>query len=73
MGKIIHCGESKKFLYEGIEGYGFCGKKDNEVCYCGDKCHIRHGKPWKLNWNVYLSNTLNCSESGEPIKVERIE
>ena len=24
-------------------------------------------------WNVYLSETLTCSESGEPIKVERIK
>ena len=45
MSKIKHCGECKKFLYEDIEGYGYCGKKDNEVCYCGDKCHITHGKP----------------------------
>ena len=45
MGKIIHCGECKKFLYEEIEGYGYCEKKDNEVCYCGDKCHIKHWKP----------------------------
>ena len=42
MGKIIHCGECDNFLYEDIDGYGFCGKKDNEVCYCGDKCHIKH-------------------------------
>ena len=26
-----------------------------------------------MNWNVYLGDTLTCSESGEPIKVERIE
>ena len=26
-----------------------------------------------MGWNVYLDNTLTCSESGEPIKVERIE
>ena len=26
-----------------------------------------------MNWNVYLGETLTCSESGEPIKVERIE
>ena len=25
-----------------------------------------------MDWNVYLSNTLTCNESGEPIKVERI-
>ena len=24
-------------------------------------------------WNVYLEETLTCSDSGEPIKVERIE
>ena len=24
-------------------------------------------------WNVYLDDTLTCDESGEPIKVERIE
>ena len=26
-----------------------------------------------MGWNVYLSETLTCDESGEPIKVERIE
>ena len=26
-----------------------------------------------MDWNVYLSETLTCNESGEPIKVERIE
>lgn len=25
-----------------------------------------------MGWNVYLDETLTCSESGEPIKVERI-
>ena len=45
MSEITYCGECEKFLYEDIGGYGFCGKKDNEVCYCGDKCHITHGKP----------------------------
>ena len=45
MSRTILCGECEKFLYEDIEGYGFCGKKDNEECYCGDKCHITHGKP----------------------------
>lgn len=42
--KTIYCGECDKFLYWGIVGYGFCGKKDNEVCFCGDKCHLTHGK-----------------------------
>lgn len=27
MCKIKHCGECDKFLYEDIEGYGYCGKK----------------------------------------------
>ena len=26
-----------------------------------------------MSWNVYLGETLTCDESGEPIKVERIE
>lgn len=26
-----------------------------------------------MGWNVYFSETLTCNESGEPIKVERIE
>ena len=26
-----------------------------------------------ISWNVYIDETLTCSESGEPIKVERIE
>lgn len=26
-----------------------------------------------MSWNVYLDETLTCDESGEPIKVERIE
>lgn len=26
-----------------------------------------------MDWNVYLGDTLTCDESGEPIKVERIE
>ena len=44
MSEITYCGECHKFLYEDTDGYGFCGKT-NEVCYCGDKCHIKHGKP----------------------------
>ena len=42
--KVIYCGECEVFLYEDINGYGICGKT-NEECYCGDKCHITHGKP----------------------------
>ena len=26
-----------------------------------------------MDWNVYLGDTLTCKESGEPIKVERVE
>ena len=26
-----------------------------------------------MGWNVYLGETLTCEESGEPIKVERVE
>ena len=26
-----------------------------------------------MGWNVYLDETLTCNESGEPIKVERVE
>ena len=42
--KVIYCGECEKFLYEDTDGFGICGKT-KEVCYCGDKCHITHGKP----------------------------
>ena len=41
---ILYCGECEKFLYEDIDGFGICGET-NEECYCGDKCHITHGKP----------------------------
>ena len=26
-----------------------------------------------MGWNVYIGETLTCAESGEPIKVERVE
>ena len=26
-----------------------------------------------MSWNVYIDETLTCSESGEPIKIEKIE
>ena len=26
-----------------------------------------------MGWNVYLGETLTCKDSGEPIKVERVE
>lgn len=34
---------------------------------------IEAAKHKNMDWNVYLSDTLTCNESGEPIKVERIE
>ena len=42
--KVIHCGECEKFAYEDTDGFGICGKT-NEECRCSDKCHITHGKP----------------------------
>ena len=42
--KVIYCGECEKFLYEDTDGFGICGET-NEECYCGDKCHLTHGKP----------------------------
>ena len=42
--KVIYCGECEKFDHEDTDGYGICGETDEE-CYCGDKCHITHGKP----------------------------
>ena len=34
---------------------------------------IEDAKHNDIGWNVYLDETLTCDESGEPIKVERIE
>ena len=42
--KVIYCGERDKFDHEDTDGYGICGET-NEECYCGDKCHLTHGKP----------------------------
>ena len=42
--KVIYCGECEKLLYEDTDGFGRCGKT-KEVCYCGDKCHLKYGKP----------------------------
>ena len=42
--KVIYCGECEKFLYEDTDGFGVCGKT-NEECRCSDKCHLTHGKP----------------------------
>ena len=42
--KEIYCGECEKFLYEDTDGFGICGKT-NEECRCSDKCHLINGKP----------------------------
>ena len=42
--KVIYCGKCEKFLYEDTDGFGVCGKT-NEECRCSDKCHLTHGKP----------------------------
>ena len=42
--KVIYCGECEKFLYEDTDGFGVCGKT-NEECRRSDKCHLTHGKP----------------------------
>ena len=41
---ILYCGECDKFDHEDTDGFGICDKT-NEECYCGDKCHLTHGKP----------------------------
>ena len=42
--KEIYCGGCDKFLYEDACGYGEC-KVNGDKCYCGDLCHLIHGKP----------------------------
>ena len=42
--KVIYCGECEKFDHEDTDGYGIC-VETYEECYCGDKCHLTHGKP----------------------------
>ena len=44
MAKTTYCGECKKFPYEDTDGFGICGKT-NEECRCSDKCHLINGKP----------------------------
>ena len=34
---------------------------------------LESAKHKDMGWNVYLDDTLTCGESGEPIKVERVE
>ena len=34
---------------------------------------LEDAKHKDMSWNVYLGETLTCKDSGEPIKVERIE
>ena len=60
--------------------------KDNELWLARDKngalylyreiyhqLTIDAAKHKDMDWNVYIDETLTCDESGEPIKVERIE
>ena len=42
--KVIYCGECEKFDHEDTDGFGICGKT-NEECRCSDKCHLINGKP----------------------------
>ena len=37
------------------------------------KITLDEAKYEDMSWNVYLGDTLTCKDSGEPIKVERIE
>ena len=37
------------------------------------KLTLEAAKYKDMGWNVYLGETLTCAESGEPIKVERVE
>ena len=34
---------------------------------------LESAKHKDMRWNVYIDETLTCNESGEPIKVERVE
>ena len=34
---------------------------------------LEEAKHKDMDWNVYLGETLTCKDSGEPIKVERID
>ena len=34
---------------------------------------LEEAKDKDMDWNVYLGDTLTCKDSGEPIKVERID
>ena len=44
MSKEIYCGECENLLHEDACGYGQC-EKNGDICYCGDLCHLIHGKP----------------------------
>lgn len=43
----MYCGACKKFMYEDIDGYGYCGGDMAFPCRCSDKCHLENFK--KLN------------------------
>ena len=63
--KVIYCGECEKFLYEDTDGFGICGKT-NEKCYCGDKCHLIHGKAQWATTLIYVATRI--AQSGSVVK-----
>lgn len=48
---------------------------DTYYLYCEIYHHLTldAAKHKDMGWNVYIGETLTCDESGEPIKVERVE
>ena len=68
------------------ESYGWNGRKcpnDNQRKFIAETYYLYReiyhqltletAKHKDIGWNVYLGETLTCDESGEPIKVERID
>lgn len=60
--KVIYCGECEKFDHEDTDGFGVCGKT-NEECRCSDKCHLTHGKPWWGTTLIYVATRIAQSDS----------
>lgn len=59
MNKKLHCGECDKLLYEDACGYGEC-KVNGDKCYCGDLCHLIHGKAMK-HFDFDLCDNEQCN------------
>ena len=61
----IHCpnNEQRKFIAETYYLY-------REIYH---QLTLEAAKHKDMDWNVYLGETLTCKDSGEPIKVERID